>query len=198
VSMPEILESELRNAGLNLSPAKQQQLATYAAEIEHWNHAVNLSALRGTALVRRLIVEPIRIGTQLGLSGVLADVGSGNGSPGIPLSVACDFRAVHLIEPRLKRVSFLRNVVAKLGLKDVVVHRSRIEDMADGAMSCDWISLQAIDPTVDIVRALRRISMPTTRVVWITSRTLPPIDSAVKIEGPDKIISGWSFRLDQT
>jgi len=198
VSMPEILELELRNAGLKLSPAKQLQLATYAAEIEHWNHAVNLSALLGAALVRRLIVEPIRIGTQLEMSGVLADVGSGNGSPGIPLALACDFRAVHLIEPRLKRASFLRNVVAKLGLKDCVVHRSRIEDIADGALSCDWVSLQAIDPTEDIVEALRRISTPTTKVVWITSRAHPPVESAVKIEGPDKIIRGWSFRLDQT
>jgi 16S rRNA (guanine527-N7)-methyltransferase len=196
--MLEILESELRNAGLNLNSAKQQQLATYAGEIEHWSRAVNLSALRGSVLVRRLIVEPIGIGTQLEMSGVLADVGSGNGSPGIPLSVACDFRKAHLIEPRLKRASFLRNVVAKLGLNDVVVHRSRIEDLTDGTLNCDWISLQAIDPKIDILKALGRISSSTTRVVWITSRTLPPVDGALKIEGPGKILMGWTFRLDQT
>jgi 16S rRNA G527 N7-methylase RsmG len=161
----------------------------YAAEIEHWNKAVNLSALRGPALVRRLIVEPIRIGAFLEMSGVLADVGSGNGSPGIPLCVARDFQTVHLIEPRLKRASFLRHVV---------VHKSRVEDIANGLLSCDWVSLQAIDPTLDMIDALVRISSITTRVVWITSRTSSPIEKAVKIEFPDKIMCGWTFRLDQT
>jgi 16S rRNA G527 N7-methylase RsmG len=148
--------------------------------------------------VRRLIVEPIRIGAFLEMSGVLADVGSGNGSPGIPLCVARDFQTVHLIEPRLKRASFLRHVVAKLGLRNVFVHKSRVEDIANGLLSCDWVSLQAIDPTLDMIDALVRISSITTRVVWITSRTSSPIEKAVKIEFPDKIMCGWTFRLDQT
>jgi len=193
-----IVEEELRAAGLNLSSTTVQRLAAYADEMDRWNKAVNLSALRGDALWRRLIIDPIRIGKSLEMSGVLADVGSGNGSPGIPLSLGCDFREVHLIEPRLKRASFLRHVVAKLGLKHVIVHRNRIEDFQQGTMKCDWVSLQAIEPTADILDSLKHVASATTRVVWITSKSEPPIESATPLEVSGMNMCGWIFKLDQT
>jgi len=192
------IETELQASGLNLSSTAVQKLAAFVSEIDRWNKAVNLSALRGPALLKRLIIEPIRIGTFLEMSGVLADVGSGNGSPGIPLSLAFDFREVHLIEPRLKRASFLRHVVAKLGLKNVTVHRNRIEELTDSKISCDWISLQAIEPTRDMLKSLKRISSITTRVVWITSKSTPPVDSAARLELQNMNLCGWTFQLDQT
>jgi 16S rRNA (guanine527-N7)-methyltransferase len=194
----EIVEAELHAAGLKLNPTQLQQLMTYTQELAHWNQAVNLSALHGAELWKRLIIEPIRIGEYLGMSGVLADVGSGNGSPGIPLSLVCDLQSVHLIEPRLKRATFLRHVVGKLGLRHVVVHRSRIEELAAGALRCDWISLQAIDPTPDIIHALKRIATSTTRVVWITSKSRQPSEEATTIELPGMNMCGWTFPLDQT
>lgn len=197
MSYSEILTSELRNAKLDVAPASCRQLAAYAGEIEHWNKTVNLTALSGAALVRRLIVEPVWVGQHLPMSGVLADIGSGNGSPGIPLCITKNFLSVHLVEPRLKRAAFLRHVAAKLGLKEIVVDKCRVEEMPVSAVPADWIVLQAIDPTPALVQALRRISTETTRVVWITSVDSPPVLSAEKILIPESSSKVWIFRLDQ-
>jgi len=197
VPLAEILESEFRRRNLKVSQSAQDLLTRYAGEIEHWNCKVNLTALSGESLVRRLIVEPIWVGERLQMDGVLADVGSGNGSPGIPLVVTRPFSAAHLIEPRLKRAVFLRHVVAKLGLSDVVVDRTRVEELQARSLISDWIVLQAIDPTPDLIRALRNIGSETTRVVWITSLGSCRVQSAERIDVPDSSTKVWIFRLDQ-
>jgi 16S rRNA (guanine(527)-N(7))-methyltransferase RsmG len=192
-----LLESEFRSRAMEVPLSAQKQLALYAAEVEHWNRAVNLTALHGAALIRRLIVEPVWVGQLLDMNGIVADVGSGNGSPGIPLSVTRRFSATHLIEPRLKRAAFLRHVVAKLGLKTVTVNRGRIEEIPVSSVISDWIALQAIDPGPFLQGVLQNIGKGTTRVVWITSVDQPPVPSAEKLQIPGSSTIVWVFRLDQ-
>jgi 16S rRNA (guanine(527)-N(7))-methyltransferase RsmG len=169
----------------------------YAEEIEHWSKAVNLTSLGGSALIRRLIVDPVWAGHHLHMNGVVSDVGSGNGSPGIPLSITRRFSSTNLIEPRMKRAAFLRHVIAKLKLTNVAVYRSRIEDMPEKTVFSDWITLQAVDPTPTLNGYLQRISAQTTRVVWITSVVMPPVPGAQKVEIPGSTTKIWVFRLDQ-
>ena len=192
-----MLGLEFRELQLEIPAQAQQQLASYAAEMEHWNKAVNLTALGGRALIRRLIVDPVWIGQQLQMSGTVSDVGSGNGSPGLPLCITRRFSSTHLIEPRMKRAVFLRHVIAKLGLRDVAVERYRIEAIPEKAFVSDWITLQAIDPTPALILDLRRIAIETTRVVWITSVGTPPVARAEKLEIPGSTTIIWVFQLDQ-
>ena len=184
--------------GLQVSGEAHERLSTYAAELERWNRSINLTALRGADLRRRLIVEPIWIGHQLQMSGALADVGSGNGSPAIPLCVTRSFSEVHLIEARAKRAAFLRHIVMKLGLERVVVHKSRLEAMPVALGSLDWITLQAVAATRELLAALRPSTSLTTRVVWITSRQAPPVppDQHLTVPGSDTEI--WTFHLDHS
>lgn len=58
------------------------------------------------------------------------DVGSGAGLPGIPLAIARPDLAVTLLEPMGRRVRFLEEAVAELGLANVRVVRGRAEDPA--------------------------------------------------------------------
>jgi 16S rRNA (guanine(527)-N(7))-methyltransferase RsmG len=192
-----MLRSEFRDLQLDVSSLSLQKLALYASEIEHWNKAVNLTALRGNALVRRLIVDPVWVGEHLQMDGSMADVGSGNGSPGLPLCITRQFVSTHLIEPRMRRAAFLRHVIAKLALTGVAVDRCRLEEMPVKALSAEWITLQAIDPTPDLIEALQRIATSTTRVVWITSVGTPPVSGAEKLEIPGGTTKIWVFRLDQ-
>jgi 16S rRNA (guanine527-N7)-methyltransferase len=71
-----------------------------------------------SAAVAELIDEDARI----------ADVGSGAGLPGIPLAIARPDLTVVLIEPLLRRSSFLAEVIEELGLESVTVVRGRAED----------------------------------------------------------------------
>ncbi len=58
----------------------------------------------------------------------IADVGSGAGLPGIPLAIARPAVSVVLVEPLLRRTTFLSEAVAALGLANVSVVRGRAED----------------------------------------------------------------------
>jgi len=198
VSFEQILTTELRRWELELPFVLQQQLACFANEMEHWNRAINLTALRGEALVRRLIVEPIWVGRELAMSGTLMDVGSGNGSPGIPLTVTRQFKNSFLVEPRAKRAAFLRHLVAKMSLRNVEVVKDRVENLAQGRVKADWITLQAIDPNRDMLESLHRSSSSTTQVVWITSRQSRPVPQARVLRPPDSSSRIWVFGLDQS
>lgn len=58
----------------------------------------------------------------------IADIGSGAGLPGIPLAISRPDLSLTLIEPLLRRSTFLTEVVEDLELKNVVVVRGRAED----------------------------------------------------------------------
>lgn len=58
--------------------------------------------------------------------GTWLDVGSGAGLPGLVAAILLD-RPVVLVEPRTRRVEFLRYVVAELGLPSVTVQQSKVE-----------------------------------------------------------------------
>ena len=197
MSLEETLRSELARLNLSLSNQVQEKLLQYVRELEHWNKSVNLTALSDASLIERLIVEPVWIGQELQLSGVLADIGSGNGCPAIPLVITRGFHRAHLVEARTKRAAFLRHVASKIGLKEIEVHRSRLEDLAEPIENVDWITLQAVNPTPQLLSSLGRVSSATTRVVWITSTADAPISSAKKISVPGSNTRAWIFGLDQ-
>jgi len=65
---------------------------------------------------------------RLPRSATVADVGTGAGLPGLVWAIARPDIAMTLVEPLLRRVSFLEEVVADLGLTNVEIARSRAED----------------------------------------------------------------------
>ncbi|WP_127785013.1 16S rRNA (guanine(527)-N(7))-methyltransferase RsmG [Rhodococcus sp. X156] len=62
-------------------------------------------------------------------SSTVVDVGSGAGLPGIPLAIARPDLTVVLVEPLLRRATFLQEAVDALGVS-VTVHRGRAEEPA--------------------------------------------------------------------
>lgn len=159
---------------------------------------MNLTALSGRTMVRRLVAEPAWIGQQLRLSGRLMDVGSGNGSPGIPLYATCSLSTAHLIEARSKRAAFLRHVVGKLRMKDVFVEQLRIEALDHLETPVDWITLQAVRYSTSLGTVLRRFSLPSTKVVWLTGQSPCPAEGAQALNVPGSKTQVWVFRLDQS
>lgn len=67
---------------------------------------------------------------QCGLGGPAGwlDVGSGAGLPSLVVAAVCPATALELVEPRAKRVSFLRMALGALGRGDVRVWCGRVED----------------------------------------------------------------------
>ncbi|QIM23193.1 16S rRNA (guanine(527)-N(7))-methyltransferase RsmG [Phycicoccus sp. HDW14] len=73
----------------------------------------------------------------------LVDVGSGAGLPGVALAISRPDLRVHLVEPMLRRTTWLEGVVEELGLESVTVHRGRAEELA-GSVSAPWVTARAV------------------------------------------------------
>ena len=92
----------------------------------------------------------------------VCDVGSGAGLPGIVLAIRRPDIRMNLLEPLLRRSTFLDSVVLKMGLSNVVVHRGRAEDVAGTAgfeMGFDVVVSRAVAP----MERLAGWSLPLTR-----------------------------------
>lgn len=76
---------------------------------------------------------------------VVADVGSGAGLPGVVLALQRPDVTVLLVEPLLRRSTFLEQVVAELGLRTAVVRRARAEELA-GSTLVDAVVARAVAP----------------------------------------------------
>ena len=141
----------LRQLDISLSVEKVGKLARYAAELYKWNQRINLVA-RKTGMPDIIEIHFLDSLTLLpffpetGQAGtVLLDVGTGAGFPGLVLAVVRPKLRVILLEPRLKRISFLNHVKRLLKLDNVEVIGSRLED-ADtlGAENIDWVTCRAL------------------------------------------------------
>jgi 16S rRNA (guanine527-N7)-methyltransferase len=75
----------------------------------------------------------------------LLDVGSGAGLPGIVLAMLLPDVQVTLLEPMARRVAFLDECLAGLGLRNVAVRRGRAED-ARGQFAADVVTARAVAP----------------------------------------------------
>lgn len=71
------------------------------------------------------------------------DVGSGAGLPGVAIAIARPDLDVHLIEPLRRRISWLTDVVAQMGLTNVVVHQARAEMLWD-EIDAPWVMARAV------------------------------------------------------
>lgn len=124
----EILLQGAAQIGVELSQQQRTWLVTFAAELELWNPRAGLVNAEGETLVRKHFLDSLAavpvIRAELGLdtagnnaaSGSIpaADLGSGNGFPGIVLQIAIPELRMHLVERSAKRCGFLRNCAALL------------------------------------------------------------------------------------
>jgi 16S rRNA (guanine527-N7)-methyltransferase len=76
----------------------------------------------------------------------VCDVGSGAGLPGIPLALTRPDLEITLLEPLLRRTTFLEEVVKLLGLSNVTVVRGRAEEMVGKLPPVDLVTARAVAP----------------------------------------------------
>jgi 16S rRNA (guanine527-N7)-methyltransferase len=73
----------------------------------------------------------------------VGDIGSGAGLPGLALAIARPDLELHLVEPLLRRTTWLSTTVDELGLDNVTVHRGRAEELA-GTLEVPWATARAV------------------------------------------------------
>ncbi|MFN2494894.1 MAG: 16S rRNA (guanine(527)-N(7))-methyltransferase RsmG [Pseudonocardiaceae bacterium] len=98
-------------------------------------------------LWERHLLNSAVVGELVPDGAAVLDVGSGAGLPGIPLALARPDLSVALLEPMARRVVWLNEIVADLGLP-VRVHRGRVEDSGVRAELGAWdvVTARAVAP----------------------------------------------------
>jgi 16S rRNA (guanine527-N7)-methyltransferase len=76
----------------------------------------------------------------------VCDVGSGAGLPGIPLALVREDIKITLLEPLLRRTTFLTEVVELLGLDHVTVVRGRAEEVMGTLQPVHVVTARAVAP----------------------------------------------------
>jgi 16S rRNA (guanine527-N7)-methyltransferase len=122
------LSRGLESLGLAPLPsASLSQLWLYFTELAKWNRTINLVAQApDPEILENHFLDSLTLLPEL-TAGPLLDVGSGAGFPGLVLKIARPELSVTLLEPRQKRVSFLRHIIRTLQLTGIEVVDSRLE-----------------------------------------------------------------------
>jgi 16S rRNA (guanine527-N7)-methyltransferase len=73
----------------------------------------------------------------------VVDVGSGAGLPGLALAIVRPDLHLHLVEPMLRRTTWLSTTIEELGLDNCTVHRGRAEEL-HGVLSAPFATARAV------------------------------------------------------
>jgi 16S rRNA (guanine527-N7)-methyltransferase len=125
------LSKRAKKAGVFLSADLNDQLTSYYELLDRWNRKINLTALDNPdEAIDRLLLEPIVAARQLPPTvGNLMDVGSGGGSPAIPIKLFLAGTALTMVEAKARKSAFLREAVRTLRLDQTTVETARYEEL---------------------------------------------------------------------
>ena len=145
--MDKIIREGLASLGV---PATEEQigtLAAYGARLLRANETTNLTAIRDPAGAARLhFLDSAALLTLADFSGgkAVADIGSGAGFPGIPLRILQPDIRLTCVDSVGKKMDFVRQSCAALGLEDVKCLWARAEEMKDERESFDVVTSRAV------------------------------------------------------
>ncbi|SCN26555.1 Ribosomal RNA small subunit methyltransferase G [Clostridium sp. N3C] len=129
----DIMEKAFANHNLSLSHEAYEQFMTYMALIQEWNQKINLTAItEDEDIIKKHFIDSIQCYKfkEFHNFNTIIDIGTGAGFPGIPIKIADRNKKITLLDSLNKRIIFLNEVIAKLGLEDITAVHSRAEDLA--------------------------------------------------------------------
>lgn len=124
-----------RKAGIDLPATLAESLETYYALLAKWNAKINLTSFEldpagQDEAIDRLLIEPLVAARHIPPSATsVIDIGSGGGSPALPLVLAVPRLHLRMVESKTRKAVFLREAVRELGLTWAEVETSRYEEL---------------------------------------------------------------------
>jgi 16S rRNA (guanine527-N7)-methyltransferase len=121
------LQQGCEQLGIALNEEAQRLLLEYITLLQKWNMVYNLTAIRDPQqMVSNHLLDSLAVMPYL-WPGRWLDVGCGAGLPGVVLAVVQPEWQFVLIDSNSKKTSFVQQVLIELGLCNVVVYCSRVE-----------------------------------------------------------------------
>ena len=170
MSIREKLAKRALKAGLSLPEGVMDGLNAYFELLRKWNRKVSLTSLpveeAGDEALDRLLIEPA-LATRYfpEANSIVLDVGSGGGSPAIPMKLAAPRISLRMVEAKTRKAAFLREVARTLELGDAVVDAVRFEEL---------LARPALHDAFDVL---------TLRAVRVDRKTLSGLQSFIRPAG---------------
>jgi 16S rRNA (guanine527-N7)-methyltransferase len=162
--------------GVPLGKAELDLFALYHRELLLWNRRINLvSEQASKEIVVRHFVDSLTPAPWIERpDGLLIDLGSGGGFPGIPLRIALPRLHLTLVESSRKKTSFLAHIIRTLRLDNVAIIRERVEAL---------IGEPACAGSFDTVLSRAAFKLP--ELLRMASFFLKPGGLLIALKGPD-------------
>ena len=158
----ELLTAGLRELGIAKCPSAADNLLRYSEILREKNKVMNLTAITDpTEIVTRHFLDCAALALYMPQDGRVLDVGTGAGFPGMPLAILCPQTEFVLLDALRKRIDFLNEDIAELGLTNVTAVHARAEDYArDNRGTFDL----AVSRAVADLRVLSELALPMVKV----------------------------------
>jgi 16S rRNA (guanine527-N7)-methyltransferase len=124
-------------------------LETYYRLLAQWNVKINLTALPlqtpSDATFDRLFIEPLLAAELIpDVPGTWFDLGSGGGSPALPLKMVRPSLSLTLVESKTRKAAFLREVIRALKLAGTEVANMRFQELPTPTPAADLVTVRAV------------------------------------------------------
>jgi 16S rRNA (guanine527-N7)-methyltransferase len=171
-----------RVAQVSLNGSETAQMEAYYRLLMRWNSKINLTALPLDDLsdrtLDRLLIEPALAASLVPEPAIIwFDVGSGGGSPAIPLKILRPKARLTMVESTAKKAAFLNEVVRVLELRDAFVSNSRFEDTAADQINrstAELITVRAVRLDGMLMAAVDKLLTENGRVLSFQNATDTP------------------------
>jgi 16S rRNA (guanine(527)-N(7))-methyltransferase RsmG len=163
------LARRTRRAKAPVTLAMLNPLEGYFRLLAQWNAKINLTALPldnpTDETFDRLLVEPLAAARQIPIHQVLTwiDLGSGGGSPAVPLKIARPSLSLTMVEAKERKGAFLREAIRVLDLKDACVETCRFETLVGDERfegNVDLLTVRAVRVDSDLLQAVGSFLKP--------------------------------------
>ena len=193
-ALHEFLVASARALDISLTEHQAEQFLVYLSLLLTWNRTTNLTSITDPfEVVSKHFVDSLTAlkAFKFPLSGAVIDVGSGAGFPGIPLKLVRNDLRLVLVEPSVKKCSFLRSVLGTLKLDMVSVYSGGLQQYAadESHLLADVIAVRALR-LEEIVEAAALILKPSGHLLlYQTEKT------AQRTSGVFRLVSHHDFSL---